>query len=330
MAAATDSFNLSQIAADLADHAVDNKEHLFSKLLNPGLHESRPGGVKPIDYYMASLPTTDEVVLTEVFIDTVTQPGNKDTFDPKNNVVGFKTRKGKVRPAKIDVLFKKTKIMSLIKSYLGQVKGLKVDPGKIPFEEYIMSAIIQQGQIDLRNTLWNGVYNETGTAPEDCFDGLKKQILADIVSGTIPSAKVVDTAIISNTNAVGELEKIMAAIDSKYFYGDMVCLTNRVTKRAYELDYRTRYGTLPYNPGFEKQVLEGSNIEFVVEPNLDGFNRPLFIPKNNIVYLYDDESAMTNLEVDYDKRTRSIAVTGDYQAGVGYGIAELIWTNDGL
>lgn len=143
MAVAADGFNLSQISADLADHAVDNKEHLFSKLLNPGLHDAAPGGVKPIDYYMQSMSTVDEVVLTELFMDSVTQPGNKDTFDPKNNVVGFKTRKAKVRPAKIDVLFKKTKIMSLIKSYLGQVKGLKVDPGVIPFESYIMDRILK-------------------------------------------------------------------------------------------------------------------------------------------------------------------------------------------
>ena len=330
MAVAADGFNLSQISADLADHAVDNKEHLFTKLLNPGLHDAASGSVKPIDYYMGSMSTVDEVVFTELFMDSVTQPGNKDTFDPKNNVVGFKTRKGKVRPAKIDVMFKKTKIMSLIKSYLGQVKGLKVDPGKIPFEEFIMAAIIKQAQIDLRATLFKGSLNEAGTTPNDCFDGLIKQWLADIASGAISASHIVDTAVITNQNGVSEFEKIMAEIPSEYFYGDMICLTNRKMKKKYADNYRQLYNGASYNAGYEKDILEGSDIEFVIEPNLDGFDRPIFLPKNNIQYLYDDESAMTNLEVDYDKRTRSLAVIGDYQAAVGYGIAELIWTNDGV
>lgn len=330
MAVAVDGFNLTQVAADLADHAVDNKEHLFTKLLNPGLHEAAGGSVKPIDYYMQSMSTVDEVVFTELFMDSVTQPGNKDTFDPKNNVVGFKTRKGKVQPAKIDILFKKTKIMSLIKSYLGQVKGLKIDPGTIPFEAYIMNAILKQAQIDLRSTLFKGVHNENGTNPNDCFDGLIKQWLADIVSGLIPASHVVDTAVITNQNGVAEFEKIMAEIPDEYFYGDMICLCNRKMKKKYADDYRARYNGASYNAGYEKDILEGSDIEFVIEPNLNGFDRPIFLPKNNIIYLYDDESAMTNLEVDYDKRTRSLAVVGDYQAAVGYGIAELIWTNDGV
>ena len=330
MAAAIDSLNLSQISADLADHAVDNKEHLFTKLLIPGLHEAAKGGVKPIDYYMGSLQATDEVVLTEIFIDSITQPGGNDGFNPKKNAVGFKTRKGKVRPAKVDVKFTKTKMANLVKSYLGQVKGLKIDATSVPFEAYLSNLILKQAQIDLRQTLWRGSYNETGTSANDCFDGIIKQVLSDIVSGTIPSSHVVDTNVITNLNAVFEFEKIMAEIPTQYFYGDMVCITNRKMKRAYENHYIAEYKQLEYNTQFDQPMIQGSNIEFIIEPNLDGFNRPLFVPKNNLIYLYDDEGNMTNLDVYYNKEERAISWMMDYQAGVGYGIAELLWTNDGV
>jgi hypothetical protein len=321
--------DLVGVASDLSSHVYDNKEHLLTKLLNPGLHESRPGGVQPIHYYMSSMQGTDEVVLTEIFVESITQPGNKDTFDPKK-AIGFKTRKGKVRPAKVDVLFTKKRIMGLYKTYMSGVKSLKYNPEVLPFESYIMDLIMKSSQADLRRTLFWGEFDENGTDTLDCFDGLITQILADIASGKIPSANVVDTNVITNNNAVAEYEKIMAEIPSNYFYGDMVCLTNRKMKKKYADDYRSKYNGANYNAGYDKDFLEGSNIEFVIEPNLDGFDRPLFVPKNNIIMLYDDESAMTDMQVDYDKRTRSIAVVSDYQAGVGYGIAELLWTNDGV
>jgi hypothetical protein len=73
MAVAVDGFNLSQIGADLADHAVDNKEHLFTKLLNPGLHEAAGGGVKPIDYYMQSMSSLWMLLPSQVIRIRLTQ-----------------------------------------------------------------------------------------------------------------------------------------------------------------------------------------------------------------------------------------------------------------
>ncbi len=324
-----DSFNLAGIAADLAAHALDNREHVFTKLLVPGVHEGiANSAIKAIDSYMTSIPGTDEVVLSEIAIESVLQPGGKDTFNPKAGAVKFKTRKGKVRQAKVDVQFSHTKIVQLYKSYLGQVKGGSLDPETFPFEEVVMNQIIARAQSDLRvKALFNGIYNAAGTNPEDVMDGLRSQVLAAIVASEVPAGNIIDAPAITSANGVEVFETLVDTIPSEYLYSDLICLVPRAIKTAYERNFRNEYGKFTRSES-EKSFIEDTQIEFVVEPGLDGFTRPIITPRKNLVYLYDDEGAMNNVDVDYGKRTRDIAVMMDFQAGAGIGIAELIWTLD--
>lgn len=326
-----DSFNFSGIASDLADHALDNKEHLFTQLLVPGIHEGIPDSpIGPIDNYMTSIPGTDEVVLTEIFVDDVLQPGGKDTFNPTPNAVGFKTRKGKVRQAKVDVKFTHSKIVQLYKSYLGQVKAKKLDPTTYPFEEFVMNQIIAKAKENLRTkALYNGVYDADGTSPEDVMDGIRTQFLEALAGGQIPTKNIVDVPLFTASNAVSNFKKLCGIIPSKYFYSDLVCITNRDILTAYEDDFLERYGKYTSTDS-KKKFIHGTNIEIIVEPGLDDFTRPIITPRGNLCYLYDDEGAMNNLAVDYNVRERNIAYVMDFQAGAGIAVAELLWSTDGL
>jgi hypothetical protein len=324
------ALNLTALAASLETYARDNAEHIFLRALIPGLDGIAGSPIVPIAQYMTIMQATDEVVLTNLEVGDVLQPGAKDTFNPTANAVNFKPRIGKVRQAKVDLQFVHTKIMALFKSYLGQVRAKQIDPEVIPFEEYIAARVIAKMQENIRvKTLYNGVYNAAGTGPLDVNDGLKTQILAAITSGDIPSGNVIDTAVITAANSVTETEKILAGIPDAEFYDGLICVCSRAYKTNYETHYRATYGTLPYNTGQNHAVIAGTDIPFIVEPGLSGFARPLFTKKGNFVYLYDDMSGKDTLGVDYNKRTRDIAWMLDCQVGAGIAVAEQIWTNDG-
>ncbi|RAJ94217.1 hypothetical protein LX87_04102 [Larkinella arboricola] len=324
------ALNLTALATSLETYARDNQEHIFLRALIPGLEGIEGSPIIPIAQYMTMMQATDEVVLTNLEVGDVLQPGGKDTFNPTANAVNFKPRIGKVRQAKVDLQFIHSKIVALYKSYMGQVKAKQIDPEAIPFEEYIAARVVAKMQENIRvKFLYNGVYNAAGTGPLDVNNGIKTQLLEAIADGDVPAGNIIDTAILSATNSVAEIEKIIAGIpDSEFYAGDLICVCNRTVKTNYEADYRSKYGTLPYNQGQLKPNIVGTDIPFIVEPGLTGFNRPIFTTRGNLVYLYDDMSGSDTLAVDYNKRTRDIAWMMDIQVGAGIAVAEQIWTND--
>jgi len=328
------SLDLSLLAGTATDYARDNKDHIFSTLLGGGIGGIPNTPVKPLDDYAMFIPGNDEVILTELFVGSVLQSGNKGTFDATANAVKFKPRRAKVKPCKVDLLFTQAQILALYKSYYGQVKQGKIDKTTYPFEAWVINRVQERLSTDLRQKAYiNGTRNDAGTTPEGAMDGLFLKLAAAKTSGAIAAGQIATIAAITAANAVTEIEKIVDKIPSEYYYTDLVCLTSLADKKAYERHYRATYGTTPYNAGYNKQEIEGTIIEFVVEPGMiktgaTGFESPVITPKNNICWLYDDESAQTALEFDYDKRTRSLAYVMDFQVGMDWAISELWWLGD--
>ncbi|MGM9510173.1 hypothetical protein ACS5NO_20730 [Larkinella sp. GY13] len=326
-----DALDLSALAGTATDYARDNKDHIFSKALAPGVSGLPGTPVKPLDEYVMSIPGNDEVVLTELVMGSVVQPSQYNGFTPKNNVFKIKPRKAKVKPCKVDLKFTQEKIMALWKTYYGQIKGGKINKEEVLFEQFIMNDVIKRIQTDLRNAYINGVRNDAGTSPLDTMDGLFKIYQSEIVSGGVPAANIATIAAITEANAVTQFEKIIDVLPTEYFYQDLVCLTPLSHLKAYERNYRKEYGTLPYNAGFQKQTIEGTVIEFLVEPymlttGLTAFEAPLILPRNIIAWLYDDESAQSNLTFDYNVRERDLAWVMDFQVGMDVAMPSLIWS----
>ncbi len=321
--------DMSSIAEELATYSHDNKLHVFARVLTPGIHESGSAKSKigDVDAYAASYVTNDRVYLTEAFVTDVLQPGDKDTFDPKANTFGFKTRKASVSPAKIDQLMTKTKILQWYKTYMGQVKGGKYNPETYPFEEYIISKIVDSAKSNLRNALWNAVANPTGNSSLDLFDGWLKQLNELILSDELPEDNIILNGGATVSNIIDETDKLVDLIPDEYLYHpDMVCVCSGQFSRTYDKGYAAKYTAAPYNGQYEQGKVLGTDIPFIIEPSLRNYSFPFFTLKGNLAYLYDDESAQVDLTVDYDKRTRSIAYVADFQAGTGISVPDLIWT----
>jgi hypothetical protein len=283
--------------------------------------------------YALELDTPNEVILTNVYANAAWQPGGRKTatgkvFNPTLDALGMKPKTAKVQHISQNFIFTQEDLIILKKSYLSAVRAKHIKADEIPFGQYMLDNLGMQAAEELRLAKWQAIHNPQGTNFQALFNGYRKQILDAIVSGEIPAGNIVDTAVLSASNGVAELEKVVAAIPTK-FLGKVVCLCSRKVKKFYEDDYRTKYGTLSHSTGLKKSVIDGTSIEFMVEPGLDGFDRPIFTPKFNLVSL-NDSSSNASLEIDYDKRERDIAVVVDAQAGAGFATGGHIWTNDGV
>lgn len=283
---------------------------------------------------MMMIPGNDEVVLTELYLESVLQSGATGTFSPTNNVFKIKPKKAKVKPCKVDLLFTEQKILSLYKSWYGQVRGGKIDRTTYPFEQWVIEHVLKRVSTDLRQkALVNGTRNDAGTTPEQVMDGLFVKLAAARASGAIGASQIATINAITTLNAVAEFEKMVDKIPTEYFYSDLVCISPLSFKRAYERNYRKEWGTLPYNAGYNKQEIEGTTIEFLVEPGmlttgLTAFESPIITTRENLAWLYDDESAQTRLEFDYGKRDRSLAYVMDFQIGFDWAMDSLFWLGD--
>lgn len=329
-----DALDLSLLATTATDYSRENKADIFSKLIGAGLSGTPNTPIKPIDEFMMMIPGNDEVVLTELYLESVVQSGNKGAFTPTNDVVKIKPKKAQVKPCKVDLLFTEQKIMSLYKSWYGQVRGGKIDKTTFPFEQWVIEHVLKRVSTDLRQkALINGTRNDAGTTPEQALDGLFVKLAAARAGGKIGASQIATINAITALNAVAEFEKIVDKIPTEYFFSDLICLCPLAYKRAYERDYRVKFGTTPYNAGYNKQEIEGTTIEFLVEPGmvttgLTGFESPIITNRENLAWLYDDESAQTKLDFDYSKRDRSLAYVMDFQVGFDWAMDSLFWLGD--
>lgn len=327
-----DSLDLTGIHEELLDYARDNKDHIFQGIYTPGETESdTENGIYSMDDYTNEIDTPDEVVFTEIYANAALKPGkrrdaNGKIFRPKTDAVEMKTRIGKVRDISQDFLFTAEKITLLKRSYYAQCNRMKINPDEMPFAKYIMQELEQMAAAELRIAHFKAIFNTAQNAQSflDMYDGILKQIAVDITSGEIPSGNILELAPLSATNAVAPIEAMLDNIPTELL-GSMVCLVSRKVKGYYEMDYRERWGSLNWNNSQKKPKIEGSSVPFLVEPGLDGYDKPIFMPRNNITRLYDS-TGKASLEIDYDKRERDIAIVMDGQAGIGYGVSRRIYT----
>lgn len=327
-----ESLDLVGVAEELQVYARDNKEHIFTGIYTPGVTQAdQENGIYSMDEYSNEMDTPNEVVFTEIYANASLKPGgirdaNGKVFRPKVGAISMAARKGKVRDIQQDFLFTRDKIIALKRSYFAQCKRMNINPDELPFAQYIMMELEKKASAELRIANFKAVHNTAIGAQSflDMFDGILKQIALDIVSGALPTANIKEQAVLSVTNTVASLEAIVDIIPTEML-GEMVCLCSRKVKGFYEKDYRTRFGTLNWNTGLKKAVIEGTSIPFFVEPGMDGYDKPIFVPRMNITRLYDS-TGKAGLEIDYDKRERDIAIVMDGQAGIGYGVARRNFT----
>ncbi len=316
-----ESLTLSKFAETATDYAHDNKLHLHTQMLAPGLNGIPGTPIKPLTDFVQGIPTKDRVLLHDFKMGSVLQPDKREGFTPTADAIKIEPRWSQVVECKINLLFPEKKIVALQKSFFGMLSGggsqSKLFLESFPvFEAFFLSKVIEKAKSELRNiSLWKGSRNIALQTPAAIFDGWQKKIDAAIVSAALPAANIATIAVITASNAVTEIKKIVALLPAEWRYSDqLVCLISPTHMDMYNAHYQTSRGPIVYNNSYNKQYIEGTMIEFLVEPGLSGYETPIITTRNNLVFLYDDDFESMDFTFDYNKRNEDLALIAKFQA----------------
>lgn len=136
-------------------------------------------------------------------------------------------------------------------------EGLK----NIPLTKKVWTLLMGQLSRHLYESLFTAKRDEAGTTTATLFDGFQTIADAEVTAGTM-SADLGNyhklTASIDSTNAIDTVNELWDAMDDHLKDEQTIMLMTPSAKTAYQRDYQTTHGALPYNLGFEKTYVEGS------------------------------------------------------------------------
>ncbi|WP_342086094.1 hypothetical protein [Dyadobacter sp. OTU695] len=282
------------------------------------------------------LRVTDELPLGSIVMQSMTQPGGKGTFNPKANALKVEARIAKVRPAKIDLLIGEVERKQLEATYFAQVQGTNGrDPENFWLADHIWESVTQMAGVDTLKGVWNGVLNSAGTNAVDVCNGIVTLIDLDITSEDLPEELILQHAadyFLQESNIIKEFKDLSKIFRSKlpayaYLPATLYCAPERLSE--YEFAVEALNGNKNTYNSFNQPVLywaKNIKIEAVIE--LAGTDFVMITPDDNLVYATDRTAEGVELESDYSKRDRSIAIVADWDYTPNYFRSDLNVVND--
>lgn len=317
------SLSIANLSANLKEHLADN-EALFSKYFTMMDNDGHMRVYEDV---------IDKQPLYELDVTDPGQPGNRDTYAPKANVLNWKNRTLEVKNGEVTLKLTQQEIEALHKTHLAKVaaetrRGSVYD---VPFEEYMMQRVLMRLVDRIESILkWKGALNASGTTTADIANGFLTFIAADITSEAIPANQVFAGAAITVSNAEAQMLGVLntlATTDPEALTQDLVMYVAPENAKFYWENYRAVHGALPYNDGFQKRFFNDMpNIELIPQVGLSGSDRVILTPRFNLAIGSDALERIGNIEIE--KRERAIHVLVDFKIGFNYGISKMIWTND--
>lgn len=283
------------------------------------------------------LRVLDKIVLGSLAFKSLAQPGAKGTFNPKANALKVEARIGEVRPAKIDLLITEIERLELEATYFAEVEGTNGrDPEKFMFADHIWEYVVDQAGIDTLKAVWIGELNPTGTNAVDVCNGIVTLIDSAIDSDDLPESLILahseSNFVITEANIISEIKKLVKIYRTKLpAYGDapatLYCAPERIVEYQFALE-ESLGNVNTYNSFQQVIVYFQKNIRFEPVLDLAGTDFMAIIPDGNLVYLTDRKDSKTELDSDYSKRDRSLALVGDWWFAPELYRTDLIATND--
>lgn len=198
------------------------------------------------------------------------------------------------------------------------------------FIDYIAGVIRNSIEI----MIWQGEFG-VGAGSLGLVDGLNAVIADEIVATTIPASRDLSGAQ-TTSNIIATFEAMIDALPINNFSevdeegGSMyVLLTDLVSKRTYEKDYRSTFTAAPYNQQFTKTFVDGTNIEIIGAPGLEGLKRSVLIKRDNMWLGTDLADEATSLTVANGAGTEmdKVFVASRFKLGVQIQFPEEIVVN---
>lgn len=159
-------------------------------------------------------------------------------------------------------------VQSIYGSDTVQGEGLK----NVPITALVFAFLLKKLGDKLLNAVFTAVRNPKGKTTKDLFNGYQTIVKSEIANGAISEDKgnlhYFDK--INADNAIDVFEEFVQSANDKLVEQDgLNLLCSRKAMQYYNIAYRDRFGSLPYNTKFEKPTLDiAPNIKLVDLPNV--------------------------------------------------------------
>lgn len=187
-----------------------------------------------------------------------------------------------------------------------------------PVEAGLLSQLSMKVKKMVELLLWKG---NKATAPNsisslDLVNGLNK-IIADETGNLAYEGS---TGALTTSNIITAVEALYANLGvdaySTIEEDEWVVLMGDDKKKIYEQAYRNTHGAVVYNNGFEKRFVDGTNIEIVGVPGLNGTDKLVLAKKSNLILAVDVEGEEEDFRVYMDQDMENVRIKARMAFGV--------------
>lgn len=188
--------------------------------------------------------------------------------------------------------------------YLVKIPADKRASGEIPFEAYLVDALLESVQDELEGLVWQG-----DTAADDPIDGLLT-ILGD-------EATRIDVTIPAGASMWSAVKSMVAAVPAKIRRKNIrvYVAPEHFQMLAFELVDANLYHFAP-DSNLEEITLPGTNVKVINTPGLADSDRMVATTDNNIYYGTDEVAAFKNYHAGWNDEHGYAYINVRFNAGV--------------
>ena len=190
--------------------------------------------------------------------------------------------------------------------------------GLAPVEAGLMSELDKKVAKMTELLLWNG---NKSTAPNaissyDLVNGLLK-VLSDETGNLAYEGS---TGALTTSNIINAVEALYdnLPVDAYSTIQDeaWVVLMGDDKAKMYERAYRNTHGAVVYNQGFTKRFVDGTNIEIVGVPGLNGSDKLVLAKRDNLILAVDVDGEEMDFKVYMDQDEENVRVKARFAIGI--------------
>lgn len=303
------SANLTDVAAYL-DYVQDYRDDLVIR----AFYSPKTAGIATVREGLKGIET-----LTRLKVATGKAVSWSSTFSAASNAVSFHPRSLEVVPIKRDLSFTPQEFEA---TYLGSQRQKGQNAGQdLPFQGFIMNAILSGHAEELDSAFWQGVKAGTvtpgTTAMAACFDGFLEIIKDEITGGGIPGSAIVATpgGTITSSNIVALLESMWLQLGAGYKEMPVDVYMSWANYQLYQQGYRANYGFNFGNTANGRTTLDFSqNAVLIPMPGMGASDRIVMTPRGNLNIGYDSTNDDKMFQFEQSKRQMDFWM--DFKTGV--------------
>lgn len=208
---------------------------------------------------------------------------------------------------------------AMLKYWTGYQVKVAVGQKTLPFEEDFTSLIVDKVKEKVENLIWQGDTAATGATAQDLkwFDGILKLAGAD--------ENVIDVAIASGTSAYDAIKQVYMAIPQKVLSKAVIFVGADIFRNFMMEMVEKNYYHYPANgmPA-EEFIMPGTNTKIIAVNGLNGTNKIVASPAENLFYGCDMMGDNEKFELWYSQDFREFRLAIEFNAGVQYAYGDEI------